>query len=120
MNSAIIFDFCFYLFNYILWKGKIILDIFQVSYDIAKPVSFTKHFNLFNREITQVKMKEEAEVPEHDSEKHVFVMVQKGSVQFTINGEAHTLSDEQILYIEPKERHAIKALTDVSFLVIKS
>lgn len=58
-------------------------------------------------------------VKEHDSPKHVFIFVNSGEVEFTVGDEKHIISKERFLYMEPLERHALKALTDVSILVMK-
>ncbi|WP_175631798.1 cupin domain-containing protein [Virgibacillus siamensis] len=66
-----------------------------------------------------LKLKAGEEIKEHDSPKYVFIFVKSGEVSFTVNGEEQVINTEKVLYMEPNERHALKALTDVSILVMK-
>lgn len=95
------------------------MELISVSHDITKPIEAKKVFNDKEREIMHIRLMEGEVVKEHDSPKHVFIFVKSGSVEFTINNEAHVINAETILYMEPYERHALKALSDVSILVMK-
>lgn len=95
------------------------MDIFQVSHEVTKPIQYTKYFNEFNKEVLQIKMKEGAVIGEHATEKFAFVIVQKGTVDFKVNDQFYKLTDEQILYLEPMEKHALTAITDCTLIVVK-
>ncbi|WP_185959643.1 cupin domain-containing protein [Lentibacillus cibarius] len=58
-------------------------------------------------------------VREHYSPKHVFVFVKHGNVEITVNQEPQIVNAENILHMEPRDRHSLKALSDVSILVMK-
>ncbi|WP_164670863.1 cupin domain-containing protein [Virgibacillus doumboii] len=95
------------------------MKLISVDHEITKPVFFTRLFGEDNREVVNVKLQEGEIVKEHDSPKHVFIFVNSGDVEFTVSGEKHTVNAETVLYMEPYERHALKALSDVSILVMK-
>ncbi|MEN1968496.1 cupin domain-containing protein [Lentibacillus sp. N15] len=95
------------------------MELFSVLHDVVKPVEAKRVFRDNEREIMHIKLKEGEIIKEHDSPKHVFIFVQNGAVEFTVNQEAHVINAETILHMEPKERHALKALSDVSILVMK-
>ncbi|WP_106495071.1 cupin domain-containing protein [Lentibacillus sp. Marseille-P4043] len=95
------------------------MELISVSHELTKPVEAKRVFRDEEREIMHIKLMEGEVVKEHDSPKHVFIFVKSGSVEFTVNNETHTINAETILHMDPKERHALKALSDVSILVMK-
>ncbi|SEQ74130.1 hypothetical protein SAMN05216232_3213 [Virgibacillus subterraneus] len=95
------------------------MQLIRVDHEITKPVEGKKVFDEDNREIMHIKLKAGEEIEEHDSPKHVFIFVKKGEVEFTLNNEGSTINQETILRMEPYERHALKALSDVAILVMK-
>lgn len=95
------------------------MKLIPVDHSITQPVQGKRIFAEDIREIMHIKLQEGEIVKEHDSPKHVFIFVKSGSVEFTVENEAHTISAETILHMEPYERHALKAISDVSVLVMK-
>lgn len=95
------------------------MELITVSHEFTKPIEAKKAFRDAEREITHIKLMEGEEIKEHDSPKHVFIFVKSGSVEFTVNHEPCVINAETVLHMEPKERHALKALSDVSILVMK-
>lgn len=95
------------------------MQLITVDHKITKPVEGKKVFNENNREIMHVKLRTGEVVDEHDSPKHVFIFVKSGEVEFTIGNESCTINEETILHMDPYERHALKALSDVAILVMK-
>ncbi|WP_174615627.1 cupin domain-containing protein [Virgibacillus ihumii] len=95
------------------------MQVLPVDHTIAKPKQGSKIFQEEHRQIMHIKLKEGEEIKEHDSPKHVFIFVKSGEVEFTVSGEPYIISTEKVLYMEPYERHALKALSDVSILVMK-
>ncbi|WP_088051170.1 cupin domain-containing protein [Virgibacillus dakarensis] len=95
------------------------MELFNVSHELTKPIDAKRIFRDDEREIMHIRLMEGEEIREHDSPKHVFIFVKSGSVEFTVNNEPHPINAETILHMEPRERHALKALSDVSILVMK-
>lgn len=95
------------------------MKMLSVSHEFTKPVEAKRVFRDNEREMMHIKLREGEIIPEHDSPKHVFILVKSGDVEFTVNQEPHVINAETILYMEPKERHSLKALSDVSILVMK-
>ncbi|GAA0604208.1 hypothetical protein GCM10009001_21710 [Virgibacillus siamensis] len=95
------------------------MHVLPVDHSITNPKQASKLFQGDHREIMHLKLKEGEEIKEHDSPKHVFIFVKSGEVEFTVTGKTHIISTEKVLYMEPYERHALKALSDVSILVMK-
>lgn len=95
------------------------MDLFQISHEVVKPIQYVKLFNEYNREVIQIKMKEGAEIGQHATEKFVFVIVQTGTVDFKVNDESYILTNEQVLYLDPREKHSLKAISDATLIVVK-
>ncbi|WP_188456017.1 cupin domain-containing protein [Virgibacillus oceani] len=95
------------------------MELISVTHELTKPVEGKKIFSDDMREIMHIKLKEGGVINEHDSPKHVLIFVKSGEVAFTVNNEVHTINAETILHMEPYEKHALKALSDVSILVMK-
>lgn len=95
------------------------MDLFQLSHEVTKPIEYVKLFNEYNKEVLQIKMKEGAQIGTHTTDKFAFIIVQTGTVDFKVNDESHVLTNEQILYLDPKEKHSLKAITDVTLIVVK-
>lgn len=95
------------------------MQLLPVDHTITRPKQGSKIFQEAHREIMHIKLRKGEEIKEHDSPKHVFIFVKSGEVEFTVSGEKHVISTENLLYMEPYERHALKVLSDVSILVMK-
>ncbi|MFC4559884.1 cupin domain-containing protein [Virgibacillus kekensis] len=95
------------------------MQLIPVDHTITKPVEGKKVYAEDNREIMHIKLQAGEEVKEHDSPKHVFIFVKTGEVEFTVSWEKHIISADKVLYMEPYERHALKAISDVTILVMK-
>ena len=95
------------------------MEMISVSHTFEKPIQAKKLFSQHDKEIVQIKLKAGEVIKEHRSPKHVFIFVAQGEVEFTVNGEEVEVNQERILYMEPDELHALKAITDVSLYVVK-
>lgn len=95
------------------------MRLISIDHSITKPKEALTVFGDTDRKIMQIKLKKGEVVKEHDSPHHVFIFVKSGEVEFTVSGEPQTVNAETILYMDPYEKHALKALSDVSILVMK-
>lgn len=59
------------------------------------------------------------EIAEHDADADVFIIVNSGKVELTVEGEIGVVSPGVMMRMEPKEKHSLRALEDSSFLVIQ-
>src|SRR5699024_3646607 len=91
----------------------------SVSHEFTKPIAGKKIFSKDHRDLIHLKLKEGERIKEHDSPNHVFIFVASGEGEFIGPDESHIVNTETVLYMEPYERHALKALTDVSLFVMK-
>lgn len=59
------------------------------------------------------------EVAEHDVDADVLIIVKTGKVAFTVEGEEVEVSPQNVLHMNPGERHSLKALEVSDFLVLQ-
>ena len=72
-----------------------------------------------NAAIMNIQLRAGEEVAEHDANKEVFIVVRKGKVRFTVEGELVDVTPENLLYMAPLERHSLHAVEDSDILVIQ-
>ena len=58
-------------------------------------------------------------VAEHDVDADVLIIVKTGKVVFTVEGEEVEVSPQNVLHMNPGERHSLKALEVSDFLVLQ-
>lgn len=60
------------------------------------------------------------ELSEHTSPARVLVQAVEGECEFTIDGRPRTLKPGELLHLPPRAPHAVRAVTDLTFLVIQA
>lgn len=60
------------------------------------------------------------ELSEHTSPARVLVQVMAGECEFSVEGRPHLLQPGELLHLPPKAPHAVKAVTDLTLLVIQA
>ena len=60
------------------------------------------------------------ELTEHTSTQHALVQILSGECDFSLDGKSNHLTAGDTLYMPPNLRHAVKALTQFSMLLILS
>lgn len=72
-----------------------------------------------NAEVLNIQLRKGEEIAEHDADKEVFIIVRRGKVRFTVEGEPVEVSPENILHMAPLEKHSLHALEDSDVVVMK-
>lgn len=72
-----------------------------------------------NAAVMNIQLRAGEEVAEHDANREVFIVVRKGKVRFTVEGEPVDVTPENLLYMAPLERHSLHAVEDSDILVIQ-
>ncbi|PID02230.1 hypothetical protein CSV67_09700 [Sporosarcina sp. P2] len=72
-----------------------------------------------NAILMNIQLRAGEEVAEHDANKEVFIIVRKGKVRFTVEGEAIDVTPDNVLHMVPLERHSLHAVEDSDVLVIQ-
>lgn len=60
------------------------------------------------------------ELSEHTSSARVLVQVMSGRCEFTIDGQPRVLTPGELLHLPPKAPHAVRALDELTLLVIQA
>lgn len=69
--------------------------------------------------IVNIQLQQGQTVAEHAVDKEVVIVVRSGEVNFTVEGEIVKLAQQDLLIMEPLEKHALQAITDVELVVIQ-
>ena len=72
-----------------------------------------------NAVIMNIQLRAGEEVAEHDANKEVFIIVRKGKVRFTVEGEPVEVTPDNVLHMVPLERHSLHAVEDTDIMVIQ-
>ena len=60
------------------------------------------------------------ELTEHTSTQHALIQILSGECEFFLEGKAHLLKADDVLYMPPNLRHAVKATKQFSMLLTLS
>ena len=60
------------------------------------------------------------ELSEHTSPARVLVQAVEGECEFTVDGQPRPLKPGELLHLPPRAPHAVRAVTDLTFLVIQA
>ena len=60
------------------------------------------------------------ELTEHTSTQHALIQILSGECEFLLDGKPHTLKADDVLYMPPDLRHAVKATKQFSMLLTLS
>lgn len=60
------------------------------------------------------------ELSEHTSPARVLVQVMAGECEFSVRGTPHLLKPGELFHVPPSAPHAVKAVTDLTLLVIQA
>lgn len=73
-----------------------------------------------NQVVTHLFIKENDQIPSHDSPMSVIVVIYEGEVEFEEDGEIYTIKPGDIVEMKPSVKHSLKAKKDSKLMVIKS
>lgn len=78
-----------------------------------------KIFSQSNFDVMNIQLKKGEEVPTHNANCDVLIIVRRGIVAFTVEEETVELTNENILYMTPLENHSLKSVEDADVIVLK-
>ncbi|WP_153721797.1 cupin domain-containing protein [Sporosarcina cascadiensis] len=70
-------------------------------------------------DVLNIQLRKGEEVAEHDADREVFIIVKRGRVQFTVEGEPVEVTPDNMLHMAPLEKHSLYALEDSDVVVMK-
>ncbi|WP_422124218.1 cupin domain-containing protein [Planococcus sp. X10-3] len=96
------------------------MELFEMPYqlnDKKKHVQKVVKFEKTN--IVNMQLAAGEEIPEHDADADVLIIVNKGKLEFTVDGKIAEVAPNVMMRMTPKEKHSLKAVEDSDFLVIQ-
>jgi len=83
----------------------------------------TKHaeriLNEDKYDLIQIHMKKGEIITSHHAKEETLIIVRTGKVYFTVEEEKMTLTNEQILQMDPYEKHSLEALEEANLILLK-
>lgn len=70
-------------------------------------------------DIIHIHMKKDEEITTHHAKVETLIIVRSGIVSFTIEEETVILTNEQVLQMDPFEKHHLKAIEACDLLLLK-
>lgn len=64
-------------------------------------------------------LKKGENISTHHAKTDVVIIVRTGKVEFDVEGEKVTLTNEDILYLEPYEKHGLQAIEETDLILMK-
>ncbi|MFY3792833.1 cupin domain-containing protein [Ureibacillus sp. MALMAid1270] len=96
------------------------MEIIETPYILGeKNKKAGKVFTQDQFDVMNIQLKTGEEIPAHHSDRDVIIIVRNGIVAFTVEEKTVELTNEQLLYIKPFEKHSIVAKEDADIIVMK-
>lgn len=80
---------------------------------IQKALSFGK------TKVVNMQLQAGEKIAEHDSAADVIIIVRSGKVSFDVEGQTVEVSPDNILHMDPKEKHSLTAIEPSDLLVLQ-
>ena len=72
-----------------------------------------------NAKVMNIQLRKGEAIPEHHADAEVVIVVRRGRVQFTSEGETLEATPENVLRLAPMENHQLLAAEDSDLLVFQ-
>lgn len=96
------------------------MKLFETKYQLNdKAKHLAKVATVDNATFTNIQLQAGEEIAEHDSKNEAFIIVRKGKIQFTVEGEPLIVTPESLLHMAPLEKHSLRALEDTDLVLIQ-
>lgn len=96
------------------------MELYEVPYKLdTKKKHVQKVANFDKTNIVNMQLAAGEEIPAHDADADVLIIVNSGRVEFTVEGTIAEVSPGVMMRMTPKEKHSLKAVEDSNFLVIQ-
>ena len=96
------------------------MKLFETKYQLNdKAKHLAKVATVDNATFTNIQLRAGEEIAEHDSNNEAFIIVRKGKIQFTVEGEPVIVTPENLLHMAPLEKHSLRAVEDTDLVLIQ-
>lgn len=70
-------------------------------------------------DVIQIQMEKGEEITEHHAREETLIIVRSGKVEFDLESEKVVLTNEQLLQMDPYEKHSLKAIEKTDLILLK-
>jgi quercetin dioxygenase-like cupin family protein len=84
-----------------------------------KEKNVSKVIQFDNNDVVNIQLRIGEEIKEHNADANVLIVIRRGKVIFTVEGEEQVVTSNNVLHMNPLEKHALKAVEDSDIVVIK-
>lgn len=84
-----------------------------------KEKNVSKVIQFDNNDVVNIQLRIGEEIKEHNADANVLIVIRRGKVIFTVEGVEQVVTTNNILHMNPLEKHALKAVEDSDIVVIK-
>jgi len=84
-----------------------------------KEKNVSKVIQFDNNDVVNIQLRIGEEIKEHNADANVLIVIRRGKVIFTVEGEEQVVTTNNVLHMNPLEKHALKAVEDSDIVVIK-
>lgn len=84
-----------------------------------KEKNVSKVIQFDNNNVVNIQLRIGEEIKEHNADANVLIVIRRGKVIFTVEGVEQVVTTNNVLHMNPLEKHALKAVEDSDIVVIK-
>ncbi len=96
------------------------MDLIQTKNKLIDQSKHAERLMKFeNAQFINIQMKKGEVLSEHHAKETVIIIVRKGRVEFNAGSKKEIVTTENVLQIEPSEKHDVLALEDTDFIIVK-
>src|SRR5699024_5574529 len=110
----------FHLLTMIHLKGALLMKHIQTSNDMRNKQKFAnRKISQSKYDVVHIHVKKAEEIKTHHAKEETLIVVRSGKIRMKIEAETGELTNEDILQMEPYEKHDLYALEETDLLLIK-
>ena len=104
----------------ILKQGVMKLKYIPTPHTIGEEKKHAKRvLKQTNYDVVHIHLKKGEELSTHHAKVETLIIVRCGKVSFTVEDETVVLTNEEVLQMEPYEKHSLKAINNTDLLLLK-
>lgn len=96
------------------------MELFETPYQLnEKNKHIQKVAGIGKTNIVNIQLQRGETVPEHDADADVVIIVRSGKVSFIVEGKTVEATAQNILHMNPLEKHSLEAVEDADLIVMQ-
>lgn len=96
------------------------MQLFEMPHQLDQKKKHVQNVVKFEKtSIVNIQLAAGEEIPAHDADADVLIVVISGLVEFEVEGKTVEVTPGIMMRMTPKEKHSLKAIEDSNFLVIQ-